>query len=188
MLRLLPQWFLSSKQAVPSSVSQVNRTYFISIIFTYLVCTLLHAVLDPPRGDELSRGYIHGSFLTDFVGEPAPVPKGKMLLVDFCVLALQLLLLAAVLEKQDLKFLIVDPVLMTDTNARFGSTNLQDLDAEEQGIRRSQEGNVNEESVEEDGALDDLMTDRHFLDESYGGRMMIVTLNLSSVVSKAWRS
>ena len=188
MLRLLPQWYLSNKQAVPSSASQIHRMYLLSIIFTYLVCTFLHIVLDPPHGDELSRGYIHGAFLTDFVGEPAPVPKGKMLLVDFCVLALQLLLLAAVLEKRDLKLRTVDQTSSNGAGASLRSINLQDLDAEEQGVRRSQEGNVYDELAVEDGTPNELTAEGNVLDDSYGGQIVIMTFSLGGMINRAWLS
>lgn len=152
------------------------------------MCTFQHAVLDPPSGDELSRGYIHGSFLTDFVGEPAPVPKGKLLLVDCCVLALQLLLLAAVLERRDLKLSRTNSVLTSDAQATLRSVSMQDVDAEEQGIRRSQEGNADDDSVVDSEASDITTGDGHILDKSYSGQMMIMTFHLGGVLSKAWLS
>ena len=166
----------------------MNRTYLIGIFSTYLVCTFLHAILNPPIGDELSRGYIHGSFLTDFVGEPAPVPKAKMLLVDFCVLSLQLLLLGAVLERRDLKVSFMDPFLVNGTRASLPPINVQDVDAEEQGIRRSQEGNVDDNLAVDSEPSDNLAADGHILDKSYSGQMMIMTFNLAGALSKAWQS
>lgn len=188
MLRFLPQWlFASDPQTTLLLASFTTRPYLVSIIFTNIVCAFLHLALDPPVGTELSRGYIHGGFLVDFVGEPAPASKWKMLFIDMCVFILQLLLLATVLEQRELKLASEDPILLNVLNRIIGRTRGQDLDAEEQGIRRSQELAAEREGDEGDGVTDLSVFDKQLVDESYGGRMVVMTFNPWGTIVKAWQ-
>ena len=138
-------------------------------------------------GTELSRGYVHGGFLIDFVGEPAPASKWKMLLIDMCIFILQLLLLATIQQQRDLKLASEDPVLLNFLNRIMGHTRSQDLDAEEQGIRRSQELTTNREGDEGDDVTDLSVFDSQLVDESYGGRIVIMTFNPRGTIVKAWQ-
>ena len=188
MLRFLPQWlFASDPQTAFLLANFTTRPYLVSIFFTNIICAFLHLVLDPPAGTELSRGHIHGGFLIDFVGEPAPASKWKMLFIDTCIFVLQLLLLATIIEQRELKLSTEDPILVNMLNRIMGRTQGQDLDAEEQGIRRSQELAINREEDDRDDADSLSVPGSQLFDESYSGRMVVVKFNPRHTIIKAWQ-
>jgi len=80
------------------------------------------------------RGYIHGGLLIDFVGELGPISKFRLGGLDILVLVMQCVILAVVLEKEDLKS------ELEGNTTRGGEAGLtgQDHDAEEQGVLRSE--------------------------------------------------
>jgi len=100
------------------------------VLFANAVCFLTHALQTTPEVfGKHSRGYQHGGLLVDFVGELGPVSKWRQLLLDIFILGLQLLALIVSSEKQG------------HESHATQSERRQDLDAEEAGVRRSQEGN-----------------------------------------------
>lgn len=99
----------------------------------------LHLVTALPQASEISRGYLHGGVLVDFVGQKAPTSKFSLLLLDLVVLCLQCLMLSVNLEKDRVKK-ILNPPRPAEGNAATGAaaaTNpTQDHDHEERGILR----------------------------------------------------
>ncbi len=132
--------------------------YIGGIVGTNVLGALLHVFLARPEaGGEVTRGYLHGGgLLIDFVGQEGPTSKLRLVALDLLVLFLQLLALAATVERQALKTGLGLPptlgqgVAATMRNERASAR--QDHDSEERGVRR-------ESAVEgEDIELQDLNT------------------------------
>jgi hypothetical protein len=191
---LIPQWLLSLPQPAFFISQQSDRQYITSILATNLVCVFLHLFLAAPEAGEATREYLHGGFLIDFVGEPGPVSKLRMLLIDLSVLVLQIVILAAVMERKQLRFAIDHPSWMELIERVGRSFVRQDLDAEEQGIRRSQEALVDfaqslsleTEQIDRDAGAS-IQKDEHHLDISYSGQMVILDLYIRETLRKAWK-
>lgn len=93
-----------------------------------------------PQAGEATRGYLHGGLLIDFVGQLGPISKLHLFILDVWILLLQLVMLAAYMERQKLK----SPP-SSATTAGTGATEAtgasqQDHDAEERGVLRESSG------------------------------------------------
>ena len=131
LLRALPHWlhFTPKPDIIPPLPSD-QRPYVSIILGTNIFCILLHLVFNPPAAGEAMRGYLHGGLMIDFVGQSSPVSRWHLLGLDLLCLALQLLIMCVILEKQK-------------TLGRLDSTTnapeqRQDHDAEEAGVIRSE--------------------------------------------------
>ncbi len=174
---------------------------------------MLFHMLDPqPEAGEASRGYLHGGILIDFVGQEGPISKSRLVVLDLLTLALQLLVLAAFLERQKLR---------TPTTSAEGSTGAttagtteaglqgQDHDSEERGVLRPDPGSSEDIELqplhssagrtggEEDGERDELLSEsqqlgvqdssNHPLDAFYTGEHISTELHiLDSIRSQGW--
>ncbi|EMC95159.1 hypothetical protein BAUCODRAFT_149180 [Baudoinia panamericana UAMH 10762] len=117
-----------------------NRPYIGGILGTNLLCILLHVVFAPPSAGEATRGYLHGGLALDFIGQKGPSSKLNLLLLDVLLVAIQIVQLSARVTRQRLK----DDSAPVRTATPRGTpgvppTSVQDLDAEERGVRRSTE-------------------------------------------------
>ncbi len=92
----------------------------------------------------MTRGYLHGSgLLIDFVGQEGPTSKLRLVVLDVLVLFLQLLALAATVERQALKTGFGLPLAPGGTAAVASNGRAsarQDHDSEERGVRRESAG------------------------------------------------
>ena len=142
------------------------------------------------------RGYLHGGALTDFVGVKGPISKTKLVGMDLLVWALQIICLALVMERKGIR---------SGSNARgeydtVRTAVVQDIDAEEQGRRRSAETDGVEEAIElqplqtsstyslaeevlEDGTT---VTSDHPLDLFATGEHIIANLHLLETIRTSW--
>lgn len=87
----------------------------------------------------MARGYLHGSFIIDFIGQKGPTSKYQLVTLDLLILALQCVMLAVHVEKERLKA-ILSPNNSTPASSLTPSTAAipsQDLDAEERGVIRN---------------------------------------------------
>jgi hypothetical protein len=110
-----------------------------------LFCMLLHLLTPLPAASEVSRGYLHGGVLVDFVGQKAPTSKFSLLFLDLIVMALQCFMLTVNMEKDRVKR-ILNPAQQpagrdgaTETISATATTTHpgQDHDAEERGVLRN---------------------------------------------------
>lgn len=119
-LNLVLRWLLSTN-FVPPTAAALHRVPVI-LAFNALI-TLIHLFSSSPNPtSSSSRGFVNGSVLIDFVGEFAHASRFKLLWQDVLLLALQILML-------------VVGSLKTKASEE-PKESPQDLDAEEQGIRR----------------------------------------------------
>ncbi|KAK6208412.1 hypothetical protein LQW54_006893 [Pestalotiopsis sp. IQ-011] len=111
-----------------------------AIVGPNIFCMFLHLVTALPQASEISRGYLHGGVLVDFVGQKAPTSKFSLLLLDLVVLCLQCLMLSVNLEKDRVKKILNPPrpaEVNAATAAAAAATNpTQDHDHEERGVLR----------------------------------------------------
>lgn len=159
------------------------------------------------------RGYLHGGILIDFVGQEGPISKTRLVFLDFLTLALQLLMLAAFLERQKQKAPASspEPTSTTGPGENAGSAEGQDHDLEERGILGSDP--TTSEDIElqplttsvvrtggdEDGERDELLSEsqhhdvqdstNHPLDAFYTGEQIVADLHiLDSIRGQWWQS
>lgn len=147
-LRGLIQLGLFTSQIGILDALQLFEGPFVSMLIlgSNILCMGLHCFLDGPSiNDNLSRGYVHGGILIDFVGMKAPISKVPLLGFDFLVLMFQLMMLSTTIEK-----LRVREAQSSASSLRVSSTTRpqsdtappgdeQTLDHEERGIFHSQE-------------------------------------------------
>lgn len=192
-IRAIPHWLLFTPKPVFFPRQTHNRPYVSTIALTNSFCALLHILLSRPEAGQASRGYLHGGLLIDFVGELGPVSKWKLLLLDIFVVVLQVLILGATLEKRELRSAMSRPVNIGSTENR-DTLSRQDLDAEEQGIRRSQDGLLSSPRLGGVGGEEDIdevfeasePKHEHYLDAFYGGQYVIFNLHVAEMIRRAW--
>jgi hypothetical protein len=97
--------------------------------------------------------YAHGGILVDFVGEKGPVSRLKLASIDCLIFLIQLAMLAITYEYGRLQTKTTD--------------NAQDLDSEEQSIRRSQEGQAIELHHLRAGIVEETAVGSHLTDIFY---------------------
>ena len=191
-MRAIPHWLLFSPKSPARVIGSKGPSYVTSILFTNAICVLVHLFGAEPEGSGALRGYLHGGPFIDFVGEKGPISRWRLIALDFLILLLQIVLLATFLERRALK---IGPMAVT---ARAGSSEGppragQDLDAEEQGIRRSQEhlrpefGDTVEDQDEAPEGTAQLRQDEHDLDTFYSGQVVVIKIDLKTAIAGAWQ-
>ena len=199
LLRVIPHWvFFSPKPAFLPPLPR-DRPFASAILVTNSIALALHLFLKAPEAGESVRGYLHGGLLIDFVGELGPISKSRLALFDLLTIALQLIILPAVLERRDLKNVMEESLDGTDRPLSDGLGSMQirqDIDAEEQGIHRSEFGR------EEDIELKPLSKDtaravelnpshrrtEHHMDVFYSGQLVVADLHVLDAVRVSWRA
>ena len=143
------------------------------------------------------RGYLHGGAITDFVGVKGPVSKFGLAGMDLLVWLLQIGCLAMVMERRGIGG---SGSRLRGGNDAVGRTIVQDIDAEEQGRRRSAENDGVEEGIElrplptsstyplADETLEDspLTMSDHPLDLFATGEHVIANLHLLETIRISW--
>jgi hypothetical protein len=86
---------------------------------------LLHA--KPEAAARSARGYLYGGLLIVFEGQPGPISKWRLVLMDLLIFGLQLLILCVNYERR------------AQNKEKSISPSQQDVEAEEEGRRRSQD-------------------------------------------------
>ena len=116
-----------------------HTTQLAPTLSSTLICIVTHILHARPEATARSaRGYIHGGLIVEFVGELGPIAKWRLLVQDVLVCGLQLLMLAIGYERQ---------VLSQDKKEETP----QDIEAEEAGVRRSQDGATDAHGETEQG-------------------------------------
>ena len=110
---------------------------------------LSHSVIFPAPAAtaETARGYLHGGLTIDFVGEKGPVAKWRLGVLDAVVATLQVVMVGILLERRRIQRGIEGtPTTGSTAAARHNDheavaeeQETQDIEAEERGVRRSEE-------------------------------------------------
>ncbi|KPI36217.1 uncharacterized protein AB675_8904 [Cyphellophora attinorum] len=105
-----------------------TTTQIVPVIIVNAICIITHILhAAPEAANKASHGYMHGGAILDLIGE-RPCSKWRLIGQDLLIFGLQLLMLAVGHEQT------------AEQDRKRGTTTTQDLDAEEAGMRRSQEG------------------------------------------------
>jgi hypothetical protein len=121
-----------------------HRPYLGALIGGNLICILLHILTHRPEAGELTKGYLHGGIIIDFIGQKGPTSKLHLIVMDLLVTALQCFMLAVHVEETRLKEVLAAPEssILPNTISNLS----QDHDAEERGVIR--DGGTNSEDIE----------------------------------------
>ena len=201
LLRALPHWFyFTPKPSIFPPPPSTHRPYVGMIFGNNIICMFLHLVFRPPAAGEATRGYLLGGLLIDFVGQESPVSRWRLLALDALVLALQVLVMAVVLEKRKLAVEGEDVMVEEVEEAR------QDHDSEERGMMRQyaiqddielqdmQQASSGRTGGDEDRERDELLEseesaagrDRHPLDPFLTGQAVIVNVRVIDTIRSQW--
>lgn len=125
--------FLTPKpKFVPATAKQ--RPYIGALIGGNAICALLHLFTHRPEAGEVTRGYLHGGIIIDFIGQKGPTSKIQLVIMDLLITALQCFMLAVHVEETRLKEILVAPESTLAPTVTAGTS--QDLDSEERGVSR----------------------------------------------------
>ncbi|KAJ5692580.1 hypothetical protein N7462_002003 [Penicillium macrosclerotiorum] len=120
-----------------------NQPFIGAIIASNVFCMIFHAFFIRPEAGEATRGYLHGGFFIDFIGQ-TPVPVLRLLSFDILILLVDFVMLALIVER--VKTVGPSNTTPTTTATTSSSTNTdttqsdgQDHDAEERGVVRNTE-------------------------------------------------
>lgn len=207
LLRAFVEWFYFTPKPKIFPEPPRNRPYLGAVLGCNLICIFLHAVSSKPEAGEALRGYLHGGLLIDFVGQEGPISKSRLFLLDILTLALQLLVLTAFVERQNLRTSMTNSGASSDAEtAIVDETSLQgqDHDSEERGVLRSDPSTSEDIELqplhpsagrtggEEDGERDELLLESpglnsqnsitHPLDAFYTGEHAVTDLHLLNAV------
>ena len=161
-------------QAAPHGLAPISLA---PTIVGNLVCLITHIVHDRPSATARSaRGWIHGGLLVDFVGELGPVSRWRLLGYDILIAALQILMLMIGHEKRR---------ALGEDKAEEAVP--QDIEAEEAGIRKSEEGRDDAAAVEDGIEMDRLLPSGSREDASSSSRSqpddgLIATINVKQTL------
>jgi len=124
-----------------------HKPYLPIILFCFSLNSLLHSLSSAPSAGEDTRGYLHGGLMIDFIGQQGPTSKWKLVVLDICVMMLQLVMVSVTVKKKTLKRQLQQSS-PTDEAANDaegdgtqqatgeGAAREQDVDAEERGVLR----------------------------------------------------
>ncbi|KAI9806841.1 MAG: hypothetical protein M1833_002498 [Piccolia ochrophora] len=203
-------YFLSPK---PSFVLDLPKPspYVGAIFGTNFLCLIMHMVQSAPAAGDATRGYLHGGLLVDFVGQKGPTSKTRLGFLDLLVLLLQVVMLAAHLEHQELRHLSSSSTTSTAADVVGEAvTSTQDYDAEERGVLRSETAHTDDIELqelssspaathqagrtggEEDGERDELLADpsesptEALGDHRFDTEILVASLHLVDTVRSQW--
>lgn len=131
--------YLSPKDETFPFLMPASRVHVALVVLPNLWCMLVHLLGSLPQGPEYHRGYQHGGMIIDFVGQKPPTYRAYYLLADLLLFGLQCFMLAVHTEREKLRLsLKTFRPLIGDTALEAATARtIEDLDAEEQGIRSS---------------------------------------------------
>ncbi|KAI9687219.1 MAG: hypothetical protein M1822_002262 [Bathelium mastoideum] len=212
ILRAIIQFFYLTPKPAMFPDPPRNRPYPVGLMIgTNIFCALLHLWVSRPEAGEATRGYLHGGLLLDFVGQEGPSSKIHMVALDVLILLLQLVMLCAFIERQNLKHALASinesgAAVSAATQQSPGSSApvAQDHDHEERGLLRSDPhalddielqaltpaGTTARTRAEESGDADERLastrstrgTDAHIFDAFNSGQMIVVDLHMWDTV------
>ncbi|KAL9119030.1 MAG: hypothetical protein Q9187_004418 [Circinaria calcarea] len=203
-LRALPQFLYLTPKSLLLPPPPTNQKQLLVILLTNAVCLLYHLFSARPEAGEVVRGYLHGGVLIDFVGVKGPVGKLALASLDLLVTGLQVGCAAAVAEKHNTRATGGGGGGGAGRNHTISRGTGQDIEAEEEGLRRSQEFTApeNTRAIElqplrrsATGATDETdMEDEtttlaeHPLDTFAAGQHIIANLHVLDMIRTSWWS
>ena len=182
LLRTLVQIFFLSPRATGLPDPLPARPHLSLVLGSNVLCLLLHLVREAPEAGEITRGYLHGGLFLDFVGELGPVSRWRLVALDLWICGIQMVMMAAIVQKLKIK---------GPASSAAAPSTAQDHDAEEMGVRRSADGQLDdsehvgegEDGIEMRNLLDEPaeapnQSSVHPLDNFYTGDVMLLELDI----------
>ena len=199
--------FLTLKQA-PFPEHPAERPVIAPIVFSNLLCFLIHFFQSPPEAGEATRGYLHGGLAMDFIGQKGPTSKMHLLLLDLLVLGLQLTHMAAGMARKRVREAssVTTPPAVGGNPQPVSSVppagvQQQDIEAEERGVHRADYGaDIEMQPLNPSGTTaspsisttDPLLattaprTDAHIFDAFNSGQIVLADLDFGRSMKEQW--
>ncbi|EPS27001.1 hypothetical protein PDE_01942 [Penicillium oxalicum 114-2] len=143
-LRAIVQLIFFTPKAPPFDPTR-NQPFIGAIFASNIFCMLFHGFLIRPEVGEFTRGYQHGGLFIDFIGQK-PVPTFRLLVFDVLILLVDLIMLALIIERVKIvgsRSLLASlsagntATANADASAETAPADTQNHDAEERGVRNS---------------------------------------------------
>ncbi|KAL5042671.1 hypothetical protein BDW71DRAFT_189750 [Aspergillus fruticulosus] len=152
-IRAISQLIFFTPKAPPFDPTR-NQPFVGAIFASNIFCMIFHNFFGQPEAGEATRGYLHGGILIDFIGQKAPVPLTRLLLLDLLVMILNIVMLGLIVERVKLAesrnaTAAVPAATATGSTAQAESAQAQDHDHEERGVL-SHETEPGEESTNDE--------------------------------------
>ncbi|OAX79306.1 hypothetical protein ACJ72_06376 [Emergomyces africanus] len=127
-IRAVIQFIFFTPKATQLPETSTTEPSIVAVFASNIFCIFLHYMSASPMAGEATRGYLHGGLFIDFIGQKGPISKFHLFLLDLLILAMQVIMLCVILEKDRTK-LLGRPA---DSTNRV--PNLEDHDSEERGV------------------------------------------------------
>lgn len=184
-MRNLVQLIYLAPLPLPRNVPP-TRPFVGGILGTNLIALVYHVWAARPEAGEVTRGYMHGSLMLDFIGQKGPTSKIHLTLLDLVVLVMQAAALTAYVNKKKASLRSKSSRDARDVVVEPGET-MQDHDAEERGVLRGDASpSISRPDVEigtsllsrEDRAAQVRRFHRHMrhVDQLYSGQALVTEL------------
>ncbi|KAL2756406.1 hypothetical protein ACRALDRAFT_2104499 [Sodiomyces alcalophilus JCM 7366] len=82
------------------------RSQILAVFLPAALCLLAHLFGTLPTAGEVSRGYLHGGMVVDFIGQKPPATRLTLLGLDLLILVLQCFMLTVHAERERIRALI----------------------------------------------------------------------------------
>jgi len=142
-----------------------QRPYIGAFVGTNTICILFHLFTSLPQAGEITRGYLHGGLILDFIGQKASDSRLRLVLMDLLIMGLQCFMLAVEIERLRLKDILSQANNSnSDDQTRTTQTNQQDHDAEERGVMGDsidESGDIEMQSMRHPRGVEDDEDDEH---------------------------
>lgn len=180
-----------------------HRPYIGALIGTNAICIIFHLFTSPPTAGELTRGYLHGGLILDFIGQKATNSKVQLVLMDLLIMALQCFMLAVEIERLRLKN-ILSQAVAPSSEPQAAQVTEQDHDAEERGVignNIDESGDIEMQSMQpsrntldeereqllaEPQGIEDTMDNRHPLDTFFSGQAIVGEFHVLHTLQTQW--
>ncbi|OJD15096.1 hypothetical protein AJ78_04613 [Emergomyces pasteurianus Ep9510] len=155
-IRAIIQFIFFTPKAGQLPETSTTVPPIVTVFASNIFCIFLHYMSSSPVAGEASRGYLHGGLFIDFVGQKGPVSKFRLFLLDLIILAMQVIMICVILEKDRTK------LLGRSAESLHRVPNLEDHDSEERGVPPNH-GNLlgmSDEATADDIEMQDLTSER----------------------------
>lgn len=211
LFRIVPQWiYLTPKSPLLPPFPVTSQPYILVFFFLNLLFVVSAIISEPTAAGLATRGYLHGGFIIDFVGQLSPVSRLRLVATQLLVWLLQTIMLAVSLERRELAgesnetaaagaypgTVDEEPISWEDQDAaergeRGTAYNANGVDIELQPINRdwsrSDARNGSAEASDDfPGCLGVASANEHPLDSFNSGQHVIAHLDLLSTTLRQW--
>ncbi|KKZ64309.1 hypothetical protein EMCG_09693 [[Emmonsia] crescens] len=127
-IRAIIQFIFFTPKAGQLSETSTTEPSIVAVFASNIFCIFLHYISSSPTAGEATRGYLHGGLFIDFIGQKGPISKFRLFLLDLLILAMQVIMLCVIQERDRTK------LLERPADTAHRTPNLQDHDSEERAV------------------------------------------------------